>query len=343
LYNRSGWVDRRIDRRQAETRELTSMIPNDFTVTVADWSIDADRDACKTVREQVFIVEQQVPREDEWDEFDERARHVLARDAQGNPIGTGRLTANAMIGRMAVVSGWRGKQVGAIMLDTLIEQARALAYPAIEMHAQTQAAAFYRQFGFAAQGDEFLECGISHVHMRLELAPLAAPPRAAPPPRPELRVVAVESREQALAETLALIGAARRDVYIYTRDLDPLLLDTEAVLDALRRLAIGTRAGIRILVQEPQQPLRRGHRLIALARRLSSAFALRTPVQDSDLQYPSAFLLNDSAGFYFRTLGNRFEGEAVNYAPGRHAQLLEFFRQVWERSESSEELRQLEL
>ena len=66
------------------------MIPNDFTVDPADWSNDDDRDACRAVREQVFIVEQQVREEDEWDEFDERSRHVLARDAQGNPIGTGR-------------------------------------------------------------------------------------------------------------------------------------------------------------------------------------------------------------------------------------------------------------
>jgi len=317
------------------------MIPNDFTVTIADWSNDADREACKAVREQVFIVEQQVAREDEWDEFDERSRHVLARDAQGQPVGTGRLTPDAMIGRMAVVSDWRGRQVGAVMLDTLIEHARALAYPTVEIHAQVQAVPFYAGFGFSAYGDEFEECNIRHVHMRLDLPPLQAPPRAAPPPRPEVRNVAVESREQALDETLALIGAARRDLYIYTRDLDPALLDTEVVLDALKHLAIGGHAAIRIIVQEPQQPLRRGHRLVALAQRLSSVFALRTPVQDSDLQYPSAFLLNDSHGFYFRTLGNRFEGEAINYAPGRHAQLLEFFRQVWERSESSEELRQL--
>ena len=319
------------------------MIPNDFTVTIADWSNEADRDACKAVREQVFIVEQQVPREDEWDGFDERSRHVLARDAQGNPIGTGRLTTDAMIGRMAVLADWRGRQVGAVMLDTLIEQARALAYPAIELHAQTKAVPFYEPFGFAMYGDEFEECAIKHVHMRLELAPLVPPQRPAPPPRPEVHSVAVDSREQALAETLALIGAARRDLYIYTRDLDPQLLDSEAALDALKRLAIGSRASIRILIQEPQQALRRGHRLIALARRLTSVFAMRTPVQDADLQYPSAFLLNDSYGFYFRTLGNRFEGEAINYAPGRHAQLLELFKQVWERSESSEELRQLEL
>jgi predicted GNAT family N-acyltransferase len=319
------------------------MIPNDFTVTIVDWSNDADREACKAVREQVFIVEQQVAREDEWDEFDEKSRHVLARDAQGQPIGTGRLTPQAMIGRMAVVREWRGRQVGAVMLDTLIEQARALAYPAVEIHAQAQAVPFYAGFGFSAYGDEFEECNIRHVHMRLDLEPLPAPSRPAPPPRPEVRIVAVESRDQALAETLALIGSARRELYIYTRDLDPALLDTEAALDALKRLAIGGHATIRIIIQDPQHPARRGHRLVPLAHRLSSVFTLRTPVQDSDLQFPSAFLLNDRYGFYFRTLGNRFEGESINHAPGRHAQLLEFFRQVWERSESSEELRQLTL
>jgi predicted GNAT family N-acyltransferase len=319
------------------------MIPNDFTVTIADWGNDQDREACKAVREQVFIVEQQVPADEEWDDLDARARHVVARDGVGRPIGTGRLTEKAMIGRMAVLAEWRGRHVGAVMLDTLIEHARALAYPAVEIHAQTQAAPFYANVGFAAYGDEFDECGIAHVHMRLELEPLAAPQRPAPPPRPELRSVAVESREQALEETLALIADTRRDLCVYTRDLDPLLLDSEPVLEALKALAVRGHASIRVIVQEPQQPLRRGHRLVALAQRLPSVFALRKPVQDSDLQYPSAFLLNDRAGFYFRTLGHRFEGEAINYAPGRHAQLLELFRQVWERSEASEELRQLSL
>lgn len=319
------------------------MIPDDFTVTFADWSNEEDRNACRAVRDQVFVIEQQVPREDEEDEFDPRARHVLARDANGNAIGTGRLATNAMIGRMAVMRDWRGRRVGEAMLNALLEQARALAYPAVELHAQTSAASFYERFGFERYGDEFVECGINHVHMRRELQPFAPPDRPGPPPRPEVRVAAVESREQALAETLGLIASARNELYIYTRDLDPLLFDTEAALDALRRLAIRGRASIRILVQDPQQPLRRGHRLLPLAQRLTSIFALRTPVQESDLQYPSAFILNDAYGFYFRTLGNRFEGEAINYAPGRHAQLLELFNQVWERSEYSQELRQLSL
>src|SRR5215831_9854030 len=174
-----------------------AVIPDDFTVTIADWSVDADRDACKAVREQVFMLELGVSREDEWDEFDERSRHVLARDLAGNPSGTGRLTTAAMVGRMAVLREWRGKQVGAMLLSALIEQARALAYPAIELHAQASAVPFYERFGFERYGDEFVECDIAHFHMRLELAPLARPDRPAPPPRPEVRTVAVESREQA--------------------------------------------------------------------------------------------------------------------------------------------------
>jgi hypothetical protein len=214
----------------------------------------------------------------------------------------------------------------------------------VELNAQTQAVPFYEKYGFATYGDEFVECAIKHFHMRKELTLPSAPERHAPPPRPEIRTVAIESREQALTEALRLISDARRELCIYSRDLDPALFDNEQALDALKHLAItGRGASIRILVQEPQQPAQRGHRLIALAQRLTSVFAFRTPVQDEDLQYPSAFLLNDTRGFYFRTLGNRYEGEVVNYAPGRHAQLQEYFNQVWERSEASDELRQLAL
>ncbi len=318
------------------------MIPTDFTIATADWNNPADRDACRAVREQVFIIEQAVPREDEWDDLDATSRHVLARDDTGNPVGTGRLTPERKIGRMAVLREWRGRHVGEAILNLLIEQAGALNYPAVEMHAQSHAVPFYEKFGFVKYGDEFEECAILHFHMRRELEPVTLPERLPPPPRPEVRTVAVESREQALAESLLLIGAAKRELCLYTRELDPGLLEVEAVLEALKRVAISGRgASIRILVQDTRAVTARGHRLLPLAQRLPSVFALRTPVQDDDLQYPSAFLLNDTRGYYFRVLGNRFEGEAVNYAPGRHAQLLEYFNQVWERSETSEDLRQL--
>lgn len=318
------------------------MIPTGFSVEIADWHNESDRDACRAVREQVFIVGQNVPREDEWDDLDATSRHVLARDNAGNPVGTGRLTPERKIGRMAVLSDWRGKHIGEAILNVFIEQARALGYRELEMHAQTHAVPFYEKFGFVKYGDEFEECAIKHFHMRRELEPTPTPERAPLPPRPQMRRIAVESREQALAETLALIGEAKHELCLYTRVLDPDLLENEAVLEALKRVAIAGRcASIRLIVQDPRAVAARGHRLLPLAQRLTSVFALRTPVQDDDLQYPSAFLVNDTRGYYFRVLGNRFDGEAVNYSPGRHAQLLEYFNQVWERSEPSEGLRQL--
>ena len=320
------------------------MIPTDFTVTIANWDDEEDRAACIAVREQVFTVEQNVAREDELDAFDATARHVLARDLTGNPVGTGRLAADHKIGRMAVLRDWRGKRVGEAMLNLLVEQARALNYPQVELHAQTQAVPFYAKFGFTPFGDEFVECDIKHFNMRRALVPPELPLRAPPPPRPQRRSVNVDSREQAAAESLLLIEAARRELCIYSRDLDPALFESDAALEALKRLGVSGRgSSIRIIVQEPRIVVARGHRLIPLTQRLTSVFALRTPTEDNDLQYPSAFLLNDTSGYYFRVLGTRFEGEAVNYSPGRHAQLQEYFNQVWERSEPSEGLRQLSL
>ncbi|MBS0438174.1 MAG: GNAT family N-acetyltransferase [Proteobacteria bacterium] len=320
------------------------MIPTNFTISTIDWNNDAEREACRTVREQVFVIGQNVPREDEWDSLDATSRHVLARDLAGNPVGTGRLTPERKIGRMAVLADWRGKRVGEAIMNLLLEQARALGYRELELHAQTHAVPFYTKFGFVQYGDEFEECAIKHFHMRRELEPVAARHFAPLPPRPEVRSVAVESREQALDETVRLIGAAKRELCIYTRALDPDLFENDAALEALKRVAISGRgASIRIIVQDPRAVATRGHRLLPLAQRLTSVFALRTPVEDNDLQYPSAFIVNDTSGYYFRVLGNRFEGEAVNYAPGRHAQLLDYFNQVWERSETSEDLRQLSL
>ena len=324
------------------------MIPADFQVEPASWQ--ADEADLRTVREAVFLIEQAIPPEEEWDAFDLSSRHVLARARDGRPIGTGRLVppaagndpAHAYIGRMAVIADWRGKGVGEALMRVLLEQARTLGYAAIKLHAQSHAIPFYAKFGFAPCSEEYLECAIPHRTMRLELAPASAPPRPAPGPRPQALPLIADDREQALAAVATLLADARHEVAIYTRDLDPALFDVPATLDALKRIALsGRHARVRILIHDPRTPVANGHRLIALAQRLPSTIVLRTPVEERDQQYPSAFVLNDRSGFLFRVLGSRLEGEGSTYAPGRHAQLREFFDQLWERSEPSPELRQL--
>ena len=315
-------------------------IPDDYRVEPASWQ--ADEDDLRAVRERVFVVEQAIPPEDEWDGEDASSRHVLARDAQGRAIGTGRLTSSAMIGRIAVLPEWRGRGVGQSIMRVLLEQARLLHLPAVSLHAQSHAIPLYESVGFRGEGEEFMECGIPHRTMHLELEPLAPRLDRLLPPKPESRAISVEDRLEARAALVDLLTEARNEVALFTRDLDPGVLDAPEVLAQIKRIALsGRHARIRILLQDPRKAVADGNRLVALAQRLPSAIEVRTPIEEQDQQYAAAYLVTDRRGYLYRTLASRHEGEGSTHAPGRHGQLLSLFDQVWERSVPSEELRQL--
>jgi predicted GNAT family N-acyltransferase len=139
-----------------------------FTIRILSWS--EARPLARPVREKVFVDEQSVPRELEWDEWDERSDHAIVCDADGHVIGTARLAPNGRLGRMAVLRECRGRGVGAALLKALLGRARELSLSRVTLHAQTHAAGFYRRFGFSEYGGEFLEAGIPHFEMTLELS-----------------------------------------------------------------------------------------------------------------------------------------------------------------------------
>jgi len=138
-----------------------------FTIRRATWHGDLHR--LRAVREAVFIREQNVPRELEWDEIDSQCDHVLA-EAQGEPVGTGRLLPDGHIGRMAVLPAWRNRGVGGAILNELAAMAGERGIQRLTLHAQTHARAFYERHGFRAEGEEFTEAGIPHVRMVRDLA-----------------------------------------------------------------------------------------------------------------------------------------------------------------------------
>jgi predicted GNAT family N-acyltransferase len=105
----------------------------------------------------------------EWDAIDPECLHVLAIDLNGLGIGTGRLTPQRTIGRMAVLSEWRGKGVGHALLLQLIALAKAQQWPEVSLHAQISARDFYKKHGFVAYGPIYREAGIEHQSMRLDL------------------------------------------------------------------------------------------------------------------------------------------------------------------------------
>jgi len=125
--------------------------------------------AIKTVREQVFIQEQHVPEELEWDEQDAKAIHVVAYNENDQVIGTARLLADGHIGRMAVLEAWRKNGVGSAMLEKLLLLAQQRSLSKVFLHAQTSAIGFYDHHGFRVLGEEFMDAGIPHRYMEKDL------------------------------------------------------------------------------------------------------------------------------------------------------------------------------
>ena len=134
-------------------------------VREVDW--DSHAPALSSLRQTVFVEEQGVPEDDEWDSADPDCRHFLAESGDGRPIGTARLMPSGQIGRMAVLAEWRGRGVGARLLKIAADAARAANYPAIFLHAQSHAVGFYQRTGFVVAGAPFMEAGIEHREMTL--------------------------------------------------------------------------------------------------------------------------------------------------------------------------------
>jgi YbgC/YbaW family acyl-CoA thioester hydrolase len=123
----------------------------------------------RQVRTEVFLDEQRIPVEMEWDEADATAIHALARNRLGLPVATGRLLQHApgvsRIGRMAVNRVLRGSNVGRDVLRALMLAATQRGDHEVLLHAQRTAEGFYARLGFFPRGEPFEEAGIVHIEM----------------------------------------------------------------------------------------------------------------------------------------------------------------------------------
>ncbi|ALC30396.1 GNAT family N-acetyltransferase [Streptomyces bacillaris] len=159
---------------------MTAAAPTSYTTRRA--VEESDLAACFQVRKDVFVGEQDVPEEIEYDAHDATAVHVLAVAADGTALGTGRLLHGAdaagktggdlavgSLGRLAVTRQARGLGVGAALVRAIEEEAARLGLTAVDLHAQTHALGFYERLGYVAYGPEFPDAGIPHRAMRREI------------------------------------------------------------------------------------------------------------------------------------------------------------------------------
>ncbi len=140
-------------------------------IEIGEWALM--QASAQAVRTAVFVHEQGIAPEDEWDAADATALHAVLFDMNGQPLGNARLlqpsAGLAKVGRMAVLKKARGHGYGARLLQALLREARRRSNKEVRLSAQRSAEKFYAAHGFMVVGEPFDEVGIAHVEMHLSL------------------------------------------------------------------------------------------------------------------------------------------------------------------------------
>jgi predicted GNAT family N-acyltransferase len=313
-----------------------SMESLEFKVRLADWA--RDEPALRALRTRVFVEEQSVPEDEEWDGLDPECTHAVAELPTGEAIGTGRLHPTGKIGRMAVLAEWRGQWVGAAILRRLLNEAAQLGLETVYLHGQVPVLDFYARFGFVAEGPEFDEAGIPHRLMRLRL------PRTQPAPQADPGTRRVLSGKEEFAEAATdVAGVATRSLAIFTPDLEHGVYDSVRFLEAVKRLVLSrSHARIRVLISDPGRVQHTVNRFLYIGRRLSTFIEFRH-LPESFQDRKDAFLIGDDTALVYRANADRWEGMMDTREPRMAAVYLRQFEQMWQVSESASDLRQLKL
>lgn len=134
-----------------------------YLVENVDWSSASQR--LTELREKVFVLEWQMPRDSEFDEHDHRASHIIVSTSDKQPIATARLTEEGEIGRIAIRIGYRKLPVYRLLFGALIAQARALNVSAVRLNCDLTSVDHHTKLGFTATGQVFMEAGIARQVM----------------------------------------------------------------------------------------------------------------------------------------------------------------------------------
>ncbi len=312
------------------------------------------------IRRRVFIEEQEIPKDLEWDGLDETSEHFLAINSAGQHLGCARLLPTGQIGRMAVLAEHRGTGIGMELLQAAVEHAKTRGDDRVFLHAQAYAESFYRRGGFLPTGEVFEEAGIPHIGMEMKLPvafaaadiprdaaatrPADANPQAATEDEaPASQPLAVTSHSDAAERLETVVRAARRELLIFSPYLDHSLFDTEALVEAVSAMArLASRSHVQILVLDSKLIVDRGHRLLDLARRLDQKIEIRKLSEPVDSK-TSSFVCADHDGYWLLPGYDEYQGVADLYNPVTTKRLRETFQTAWRKAQPDPELRVLRL
>jgi predicted GNAT family N-acyltransferase len=305
-----------------------------MTIRIKPATWKNDHHALSKVRKKVFIEEQHVPVELEWDDEDDLAWHWLAETETGEAIGTARLLRSHQIGRMAVLPAYRHQHIGKQLLQATIDQAIKNDWFDVYLHAQNHAIDFYLKFGFSAEGPEFMDAGMPHRTMRKTLQPQ----RRIGKDHGKIKIIDLRESIETFAQQ------THRDLIILSNALDSEFFDSETLATNLSQLARNHRsASIRLLVINSKQLTGQLHKLIALYRRLPTSIQLRVVAEENSELINEGFMVSDRSGVLVFTLDNSQSAWAdFNNRPLAN-QYTELFERYWQSAEEDPNLRALTL
>lgn len=146
-----------------------------------------------------------------------------------------------------------------------------------------------------------------------------------------------DNREAAVA----VANAAKRELVLFSHDLEPLLYDKDEFIKALQTLVTRSRMSrIRIVSIDPGASIRAGHRIVGLAQRFSSYMEVRRASRDHAL-LAVTFLVADEEAVLYRPIANQYEGYADLQAPLEARGFLRQFDEIWDKAEPDSEFRRL--
>jgi predicted GNAT family N-acyltransferase len=317
-----------------------------FPIKVKQTSWENSSECLTDIRYNVFVEEQHVPINEEIDEDDPHAVHWIAYDSDNKAIATGRLLSNGQVGRMAVLKEFRGRGVGSSLMRSIIRYANREDIRALGLNSQIKAIPFYERFGFIVQKEPFMDAGILHQYMLLNLQNNQGNSHRTAVPKiteDERKRVSIEGIDAFCDQAEILIKRAHREIRIFSYKLEPALYSTDQLCDAIYAFTTShPLARVNILVKDTLSVINHPNKLHELCQRLPSRISIKK-FQSLEQCPHSEFLLIDRSGVLYKQASQRFVGYVTQHAPIEASALKDEFDDLWCQGEVDRKLKRLHL
>ncbi len=327
-------------------------------VQVVDWDTC---EALRSIRSTVFIDEQNIAPELEWDADDALAVHFLLLRA-GEAAGTARLLSDGHIGRVAILRQYRRLGLGEVLMREVMKHARTLGHKRLLLSAQTYALDFYRRLGYQVEGEEYLEAGIPHCAMVWQADETNLPPiEFSSPGRFTIHNPDEPARQRFVADLPHRLGQGReiiecaeqdlrlhgchmarqtrRNLAVYGADQAGWLFNQRDFIDSCEQMVLAQpKSRVRVLLREVPKDFALGHSLAKFAQRFPSLCEIRRIHPDLPRE-PQVYMLADGEGILMLPHSQTRNGFVRYLSPDQVRRWAGAFEDLWASSQSDPTLR----